>query len=207
MKNLLQIMMILTLALVPVTSPAGLGDCGQPVSDGNSPLASDALGVLRAAVSLDACALATCDVDASCSITASDALRTLQSVVGVQGVELNCNGNCETPATWMEVMGIFQSNGCTGSFCHGGQGMAGGIGGLDDFDAGYDSLVTNGAVNCPTSSFTRQVVPGDPDASFLVNKISGSPDCGSNMPIGRSPVNQNDIERIRNWILGGAPKN
>ncbi len=198
--------MIIALLLAPAPARAAQGDCGQPNSSGTTPVASDALGILQAAVGLVECAPATCDVDANCNVTASDALRTLQSVVGLP-IQLDCNGNCETPATWMEVMGIFQSNGCTGSFCHGGQGMAGGIGGLDDFDAGYDSLVTNGAVNCPTSSFTRQVVPGDPDASFLVNKISGSPDCGSNMPIGRSPVNQNDIERIRNWILGGAPKN
>lgn len=196
--------MIIALLLAPAPARAAQGDCGQPNSSGTTPVASDALGILQAAVGLVECAPATCDVDANCNVTASDALRTLQSVVGLP-IQLDCNGNCETPATWMEVMGVLASNGCVG--CHGGVISQGGLGDLDDFNAGYDALVTDGSVQCFTSSFTRQVVPGDPDASFLINKISGSPDCGSNMPIGGIPVSQEDIERISSWILDGAPKN
>ena len=203
MKYLPRIMMI-ALLLAPAPARAAQGDCGQPNSSGTTPVASDALGILQAAVGLAECAPATCDVDANCNVTASDALRTLQSVVGLP-IVLNCDGNCETAATWMEVMGIFASNGCVG--CHGSVVSSGGLGGLGDFDAGYFQLVTDGSVNCFDSSFTSQVVPGDPDASFLINKISGSPDCGSNMPIAGPPVSQADIERIRSWILDGAPKN
>jgi hypothetical protein len=203
MKYLPRIMMI-ALLLAPAPARAAQGDCGQPNSSGTTPVASDALGILQAAVGLVECAPATCDVDANCNVTASDALRTLQSVVGLP-IQLDCNGNCETAATWMEVMGIFARYGCPG--CHGSVVSQGGLGGLGDFDAGYDELVTDGSVQCFTSSFTRQVVPGDPDASFLINKISGSPDCGSNMPISGSPVSEQDIDLISSWIRDSAPKN
>lgn len=51
--------------------------------------ASDALFVLRAAVSLETCALCLCDPDNSGSVSATDALLTLRAAVG-QPVTLNC---------------------------------------------------------------------------------------------------------------------
>lgn len=70
---------------------AAKGDCGQPVSNGDKPLASDALFVLRAGVSAVSCALSICDANGNGSIAASDALAVLKVAVG-QAVVLKCPG-------------------------------------------------------------------------------------------------------------------
>ena len=67
--------------------------CGQPLSTGRDPLASDALQVLRAAVGQQECRVCVCDVDGSGSVKASDALLTLRLAVG-QNASLSC------PAGW-----------------------------------------------------------------------------------------------------------
>lgn len=87
----------LTLGLGAGTpSLAGLGDCGQPLSDGDGPVASDCLHVLRAAVGTVGCEDCVCDLNASASQTASDALLCLRSAVG-QEVELACLTCCYEP--------------------------------------------------------------------------------------------------------------
>ncbi|MDQ3032990.1 MAG: hypothetical protein M3Y87_11270 [Myxococcota bacterium] len=52
----------------------------------------------------------------------------------------------------------------------------------------------------------ERVTPGDPDASFLVVKISGTPPagCGSLMPLSGGPLSAAEIATIRSWIEGGA---
>lgn len=74
----------MTTTTVPVTSTTLVvdGRCGFPVSDGEKPLASDALYTLRAAVGLLSCPLCVCDVDGSTKVTASDALAVLRAAVG-----------------------------------------------------------------------------------------------------------------------------
>jgi len=49
------------------------------------------------------------------------------------------------------------------------------------------------------------VVPAKPDASVLVLRISGS--VGARMPPGEYPLNQNQINGIRTWIVEGAKNN
>jgi hypothetical protein len=70
---------------------AAAGDCGQPVSSGAKPVASDCLFILRTAVGSQTCDPAcTCDVNGSGGkATASDALACLSTSVGVPGL-LNC---------------------------------------------------------------------------------------------------------------------
>jgi len=74
---------------VASTAAGAQGDCGQPITSGASPTASDALAVLRTAVGSSACEICVCDVDGSGSIVASDALATLRRAVG-QNVALAC---------------------------------------------------------------------------------------------------------------------
>lgn len=73
-----------TTSTVPVTSTTLVidGRCGFPVSDGEQPVASDALYTLRAAVGLAPCAKCVCDVDGSTKVAASDALAILRAAVG-----------------------------------------------------------------------------------------------------------------------------
>jgi hypothetical protein len=73
-------------------------NCGQPLSTGETPKASDALFVLRASVGTEECSLCVCDVNASGSVTATDALITLQAAVGLD-VSLDCPDDCAPDAS------------------------------------------------------------------------------------------------------------
>ena len=78
---------VLILSTAAMPALAANGDFGQPVSTGSTPTASDALATLRAAVAIAPCDIAMCDVDGSCGVTASDALRVLTRSTG-QDIEL-----------------------------------------------------------------------------------------------------------------------
>ena len=73
---------------------AGQGDCGQPVSTGASPVSTDALFTLRAAVAIVTCLPAVCDADGNCTVSAGDALRILKKAVG-EAIELDCGAQCQ----------------------------------------------------------------------------------------------------------------
>jgi mono/diheme cytochrome c family protein len=66
----------------------------------------------------------------------------------------------------------------------------------------YRSLV--GMQSAEVPAFQR-VKPGDPDASYLVQKIEGHASEGVRMPASGPPLSGQDIELIRQWIAGGAP--
>jgi hypothetical protein len=50
-----------------------------------------------------------------------------------------------------------------------------------------------------------RVNPGDPDASYLVQKIQGNAAVGGRMPLGGQPLPQDRIDLVRRWIAAGAP--
>jgi polyvinyl alcohol dehydrogenase (cytochrome) len=97
---------------------------------------------------------------------------------------------------------IFVGTGCAGGGCH---GSGAGELSMETKEIAYNELVDvpAGGAPCVSSGLIR-VVPGDPDASLLVNKISGDPVCGDTMPIAGS-LTEEQIERIRSWIARGAP--
>jgi hypothetical protein len=201
-------------------SDADLGDCGQPITSGAAPAASDALYVLRAAVGIDSCAAMVCDTDGSCTVTAGDALRLLSHVTGqpyalvcdLCGVSTTSTSTTSTStttlpaATWSDVLEIFAGHSCALSGCHGAGGSGGDLGGLDSFNSGHSQLL-NDSVSCVGSLYDDLVVPFDPDSSFLVAKLEGFHDCGSPMPLVGAPLNLQELDAVRSWILSGAPKN
>lgn len=209
------------LLFVPATDAySALGDCGQPVSSGPSPTASDALFTLRAAVGGAPCDLAVCDVDSTCSISAGDALRILRRSVN-GSVALSCECQPATTsstlgtttsttlpgASWTEVFAIITTRSCGVAGCHGGGNPSGGLD-LSDSATAYAELV-HGPVECETSAFSVRVLPGDEDSSFLYAKVSGTHDCGDRMPNAAPPFSfpplpANEIETIRSWIASGA---
>jgi hypothetical protein len=67
----------------------GCKSCGQPLSIGSAPTASDALAILRAGIGAGECRLCICDIDASGAIVATDALLALNLAVG-QPIPRNC---------------------------------------------------------------------------------------------------------------------
>ena len=81
---------------------AAQGDCGQPVSDGVSPVSADCLFIIQASLDLQTCSPGCiCDVNAMGGITATDALLCLQVSVGQDGAELacDCSGTTTTSTT------------------------------------------------------------------------------------------------------------
>ena len=117
----------------------------------------------------------------------------------------NGNGNGGgTPTLLDDIQPIFRSN-CALSGCHAGispqQGM--------NLSAGISHANTVGVAS--NQSPLLRIMAGNPDSSYLVHKIQGTQGTvggsGLQMPRGRSPLSQADIDRIRAWITAGALNN
>lgn len=97
---------------------------------------------------------------------------------------------------------IFNSS-CAISGCHLGANSPRGL----DMSPGesWSNLVNVQSSGLPT---TIRVVPGDPDNSYLIMKMEGAPGIvGLQMPQGRDPLSDSQIEAIREWIAAGALDN
>ena len=81
------------------SGPGGLAsaNCGQPLSDGDSPQTRDALATLRASIGLVECDTSVCDVDSDCIVSVLDAFKILKIAIGVS-LPLGCDALCSTPA-------------------------------------------------------------------------------------------------------------
>jgi len=91
--------LLVTLAVMPRASFGDAGDCGQPLSAGSVPVASDCLFILQAAVSLLACEPeCICAPKGSLPPTATDALLCLGKATG-QDVPLHCPCASSTTTT------------------------------------------------------------------------------------------------------------
>jgi hypothetical protein len=88
---------------------------------------------------------------------------------------------------------------CATSGCHLGAGAPQGLR-LDDANS-YGLLV--GVASSEVSS-TLRVAPGDPDNSYLVQKLEGTASVGAQMPLNAPPIEQASIDVIRQWIADGA---
>jgi len=99
---------------------------------------------------------------------------------------------------------VFDSYGCTNSGCHGNGTTSGGL----DLSPGasWDNLHEVSS----TVSSDQRVVPGAPFRSVLYQKLAGAtlgePTPGSPMPIGLPPLSESDLNLLRWWIYGGAPR-
>ncbi len=106
---------------------------------------------------------------------------------------------------------IFENRGCTTDACHGALAS----GGLD-LRAGvsYDNLIEVPVQSVPASVIPglRRIVPGQKDQSLLfLNVAAGTlPDVWTAplrpMPIGLPGLSTNELEALRAWIEGGAPR-
>lgn len=89
---------------------------------------------------------------------------------------------------------------CTG--CH--AGAAAPLGLRLDEGSSYALLVNAPSVEVPA---LRRVQPGNPDASYLIQKLEGTAAVGSRMPLNAPPLPQATIAVVREWIANGAPGN
>jgi hypothetical protein len=89
---------------------------------------------------------------------------------------------------------------CALSSCHDDVTRAAGLR-LSSAQVSYDALV-DVASTCAARVF---VVPGDPDASYLLHKIGDGPaPCGALMPATLPSLDPDEVADIRAWIENGA---
>jgi mono/diheme cytochrome c family protein len=93
---------------------------------------------------------------------------------------------------------------CSG--CHTNAGGRAPSGGLNlAGDGAYDQLVN---VSSPRKTGAIRVVPGDPDNSYLIQKVEGqSGILGVRMPLNGPYLSDGQIRIIRRWIETGAARN
>jgi hypothetical protein len=85
--------------------------------------------------------------------------------------------------------------------CHGGGSVQFGL----RLDPGfsYGNLVN---VASPRDANLVRVVPGNPDASFIIQKLEGTQTLGDRMPDFGPYLPQSTIDVVRQWIANGAPQ-
>lgn len=109
------------------------------------------------------------------------------------------NGGGETPSepTFSNVQVILENN-CGGAGCHIGERTNG---------VRLDSY--NNVMNSVGTQYGTEIVePGEPDNSPIVDKIANDdPQEGERMPQGGSPLSDDQISLIRDWIAEGAQDN
>ncbi|MBX3272068.1 MAG: hypothetical protein KF729_17515 [Sandaracinaceae bacterium] len=102
---------------------------------------------------------------------------------------------------WSELYARVVAPRCASSACHGSEreseldlrGEAGSLAAL---------RAREGSGECGGGG--RLIVPGDPDASLLVQKLEGAPSCGARMPVG-APLAPTTVAAFRAWVAAGAP--
>jgi Ca2+-binding RTX toxin-like protein len=95
-----------------------------------------------------------------------------------------------------EIQPIFNSR-CIS--CHSGVSAPQGL--RLDANNSYANLVGVASNEVPS---LQRVEPGDPDNSYLVQKVEGTADVGGQMPLGGPPLSAATIAVIRQWISEGA---
>ena len=96
-----------------------------------------------------------------------------------------------------DIVPLLERAGCSSIACHGGP-----------FPSSGYSLATYAGAFGPGVQANLfglcNVVPGDPDASYLIEKIQPGPRFGQQMPSLRPPLSTDDMELLRTWIIEGA---
>jgi hypothetical protein len=94
---------------------------------------------------------------------------------------------------------VFSVN-CAIPGCHGGGTVQYGLRLDPGFSAG--NLIN---VASPRDANLIRVIPGNPDGSFIIQKLEGTQTLGDRMPQFGPYLPQSTIDVIRQWIQDGAP--
>jgi uncharacterized protein involved in high-affinity Fe2+ transport len=134
-------------------------------------------------------------------------LGNLPSGNGIAGGDFMVQFTITTPVvvgpTLDEIQTAVFTPTCATSNCHNGANPSGGLD-LRDADTSFAQLVD---VPSDDDPMIFRVAPGDPDNSYLVQKIEGTAAQGQQMPPGgAAPLSQAEIDAIRQWITDGASR-
>jgi hypothetical protein len=111
-------------------------------------------------------------------------------VVGCDESPSNPNENLLPVSFSQDILQIFQQHGCTS--CHGGE-------------AGLFVTTVGGLLQ--GGDHGPAIIRNDAENSNLVRKLSSNPPFGERMPLGASPVPENQQNTIKQWINEGAEDN
>jgi hypothetical protein len=132
----------------------------------------------------------------------------LLAACGGDGSKMDDEPDAGPPGTFAEIydqLFPLQTN-ARCDFCHGmppSQVSNGFLSTGSDRDAAYAALVgkTSASKDCKGK---KLVEPYHPEDSLLLDKVSGSPTCASQMPLGGMALSASQVELIRSWIAAGA---
>lgn len=102
-------------------------------------------------------------------------------------------------ANFSEIQDAVFTPSCATAGCHQGANAPQGLR-LDAANS-YGLLVDVASSQVPS---ILRVRPGDPDASYLIQKLDGTAAVGAQMPLNAQALPQPDIDMIRQWITDGA---
>jgi hypothetical protein len=122
-------------------------------------------------------------------------------------------GACSGNGVGLDANGEPQRSGATDDFsviqstiftpictaCHSGAGAPYGL--RLDASSSYDLLVGVPSGEAPNIA---RVQPGDPDNSYLIQKLNGNAAFGDRMPLGGPYLSPANVDLIRQWIANGA---
>jgi len=93
--------------------------------------------------------------------------------------------------------------------CHGmnpSDNANGKLGMIKNKQAFYDTLVNKPAQGAQCAGKGMYIVPGNPSMSLLVQKVSSTPPCGVEMPVG-GMLQPTEVKMLTDWIAAGAMNN
>jgi uncharacterized protein (TIGR03118 family) len=125
--------------------------------------------------------------------------------VGVGAVDVVVS-NAPPAVTLSQIQTTVFTPLCSG--CHNGSNPpAGALPGSQNLTAGNSFAALVGVASHEQPALMR-VKPGDPDNSYLIQKLEGAAGIsGSRMPLGGPFLDQATIDQVKSWIASGAPNN
>ena len=125
-----------------------------------------------------------------------------QQVEKTEAFDIEGNGGGGTTVSLAnDVQPIFTEN-CAFSGCHAGASPQQGM----NLSAGQTFSNTVNVASREVPSLDR-IEPGDPDNSYLIQKIRGTAAVGGRMPLNRTPLSDAEIQTIVTWAREGANNN
>jgi hypothetical protein len=156
----------------------------------------------RLAEACDGDSRSGCGLQLTPSLALQDSYQRTLSLQSGQCLVVILGEDTEPPVTYSSIQrSVFTPN-CALSGCHAGASPAQGMN--LSASVSYNNIV--GVPSGERPSLLR-IDPGNPNDSYLLQKIAGTASVGSRMPRGRAPLSDALIQQVRTWIEQGALDN